>query len=76
MPKTSTPKCLTLGCVAEALGVPVHRVAYILRTRPHIRPRVIAGHMRVFDAKGVALIRAELNAIESRRIHRTEVNHG
>lgn len=57
----------TPGVIAADLGVPLHRVLYILQTRVHIRPSARAGQLRLFDREAVALIRHELNAIEARR---------
>lgn len=61
------PKLVTPGRVADTLGAPLHRVLYILRTRPHIRPSARAGTLRLFDSHGIAMIRHELNAIDARR---------
>lgn len=61
------PTLRSLGVVAAALGEPLHRVVYVLRTRGHIRPSAIAGRMRLYDREAMALIRHELNAIDARR---------
>ena len=60
------PRLATIGEVARALGVPQHRVEYVLRTRPHIRPRARAGRARCFDAAAIAQIRHELHAIDAK----------
>ena len=57
----------TPGVIAAELGVPLHRVAYVLQSRPHIRPSARAGRLRLYDRAAVALIRHELNAIDARR---------
>lgn len=57
----------TLGVLAADLDVPLHRVQYVLQTRPHIRPSARAGRLRLYDREAVALIRHELNAIDARR---------
>lgn len=63
----STPRLATVGKLALLLRVPVHRIQYVLRTRPHIRPRARAGGIRCFDDDAIAEIRHELNAIDARR---------
>jgi len=61
------PKLLTSGRIAEALGVPLHRVQHVLSTRPHIRPSARAGTLRLFDKAAVAQISEELDSIDARR---------
>lgn len=61
------PDLLTPGKIAAELGVPVHRVVYVLDTRPHIRPLARAGGLRVYHRDSLAEIRHELTAIEARR---------
>jgi len=61
------PQLLTPGRIADALGVPLHRVQHVLATRSHIVPSARAGTLRLFDKKAVAQIRHELNAIAARR---------
>ena len=41
-------------------GVPLSRVLYLLRTRPHIRPVARAGILRLYDAQALAQLRAEI----------------
>lgn len=65
--KTAIPRLATIGEIASALDVRVHQVEYILRTRPHIRPRATAGTARCFDDAAIAAIRHEVNAIAARR---------
>jgi hypothetical protein len=48
---------LTVGKIADRLGVPVHRVEYVLRTRP-IQPKGWAGNARVYDEDALAAIQA------------------
>ena len=69
---TDPPKLLTTGRLAEELGVPIHRIVYILRTRPHIQPRAMAGSLRLFERGTVAMLRHELTAIDARRCRRRE----
>lgn len=62
----SEPSLITPGVLARELGEPLHRVLYVLRTRPHIRPRARGGTLRLYDRASVALVRHELNAIAAR----------
>lgn len=61
------PSLLTPGRIAEALGVPLPRVLYVLRTRRHIRPTARAGVLRLYRSQALAQVRHELNAIDARR---------
>lgn len=70
MARSAAPHLNTPGVIARELKVPLHRVLYILRTRKHIAPRAIAGKLRLFDERAVALIRHELNAMDARRSDR------
>lgn len=63
----SVPRLRTPGVVAADLGEPLHRIVYVLRSRPHIRPAARAGRLRLYDREAVTLIRRELNAIDARR---------
>ena len=60
MRATCEPKLLTPGVIAGELGVPLHRVTYILRTREHIRPAARAGTLRLYSRSAVELVRREL----------------
>ena len=62
-----TPRLRTPGVLAELLGVPLHRIDYLLRTRPHIRPAALAGRLRLYDNDALAMLRHELNTIDARR---------
>ena len=64
---TAVPSLLTPGRLAADLGVPLHRVLHILRTRDHIRPRARAGRLRLYSRDTIALIRHELHAQDARR---------
>ena len=59
---TTTPSMPTIGEIARRLGVPTHRVAYVIRARG-IRPCGWAGNARVFDQAGVEAIASELERI-------------
>lgn len=61
------PKLRTPGVIAQELGEPLHRVQYVLRTRPFIAPSARAGRLRLFDLEAVARIRHALNAMDARR---------
>jgi len=56
----------TVGEIARRLGVPVHRVEYVIRARA-IAPCGRAGNARVFTEADVARIGAELRRIEMER---------
>lgn len=56
----------TIGEVAALLGAPVHRVTNIVNTRAHIKPADRIGNLRVYSRDTIALIRAELAAIDRR----------
>jgi hypothetical protein len=58
----TTPSMPTIGEIARRLGVPTHRVAYVIRARG-IRPCGWAGNARVFDQAGVEAIASELERI-------------
>ena len=68
------PRLITIGVIATEFGKPLHRIEYVLRTRPHIRPAAYAGAVRLFDRDAVAMIKHELDRIAIRR-HRKAVHH-
>ena len=61
------PKLRTPGVIANELGEPLHRIQYVLRTRPYIMPSARAGRFRLFDRDAVAMIRHALNSIDARK---------
>ncbi len=61
------PRLRTPGVIARELGEPLHRVQYILRTRPFIAPSARAGRFRLYDKQAVAMIRHALNAMDAKR---------
>ena len=69
------PKLRTPGILANDLGVSLHRVQYILRTRSHIRPAARAGRLRLYDRDAIALLRYELNSIDAKRSNNLGENH-
>jgi hypothetical protein len=58
---------LTVGEVCKHLNQPMHRVARILDTRPHIQPIKRVGVLRIFDDRGVEAIRTEIEKMDARR---------
>ena len=69
MASEAAPQLLTPGRIAARLHVPLHRVLYVLSSRPHIRPAARAGRLRLFNHRAMAMIRHELNSIDARHIH-------
>ena len=63
---SDAPRLDTTGHIADKLGVPVHRVQYVVATRG-ITPAAYAGRLRLFDREALARIRYELNAIDARQ---------
>jgi hypothetical protein len=66
------PALRTSGVIASELGEPLHRVLYVLRTRPYITPSALAGRLRLYDRAAVVMIRHALNGIDARKA----VRHG
>lgn len=70
------PKLRTTRIAATELGQPLHKVLYLLSTRPDIQPVAFAGRTRLFDRAALARLRDELEAIrkkhpnEQRRLKR------
>jgi hypothetical protein len=71
----TVPNLLTPGRIAAELGVPLHRVLHILRTRDHILPSARGGTLRLYRSDAVAQVRHELNAQDARR-NRREASRG
>jgi hypothetical protein len=57
------PAFPTVGEIARRLGVPVHRVVYVIESR-RIRPMGWAGNAKVFSEADVQHIASELRRIE------------
>ena len=57
---------LILSRIADRLGIPTHRVQYVIATR-NIRPTAFAGRLRLFDREAVSLIRNEIDSIDARQ---------
>lgn len=60
-----TSPLMTVGRVAEHLGVPLHRVEYAIVSR-QVRPAGRAGNLRLFDAEGVRQIAEALESVRRR----------
>jgi DNA-binding transcriptional MerR regulator len=60
---TVAPPVPTVGEIARRLGVPVHRVVYVIESRG-IRPAGRAGTARIFSEADVAYIASELRRIK------------
>ena len=63
----SLPQLRTSGVIAQELGESLSRVLYVLRTRQHIKPAALAGRLRPYDRRAVAMVRHEFHAIDARR---------
>ena len=66
-PCESPPQLLTAGRIADVLGVPSHRVTYLLDSRPDLRPFAYAGRTRLYRHWHIARLRHELTAMDARR---------
>ena len=62
----STHQAPTVGEIARRLGVPVHRIEYVVKTR-RIEPVSRAGNLRVFDETDVAFIAGEIRRMDAHR---------
>jgi DNA-binding transcriptional MerR regulator len=62
----SPPIVPTVGSIAERLGVPVHRIRYVIESR-RIEPTGRAGNARIFTDSDVERIASELKRIERER---------
>ena len=62
----SVPAAPTVGEIARRLGVPVHRIEYVIRSRD-VRPVSRAGNARVFTDADITYIRSELRRIDEER---------
>ncbi len=66
MTVTQAPPLPTVGEIAQRLGVPVHRVVYVIESRD-IRPAGLAGRARVFSKADIDHIASELRRIDEER---------
>jgi DNA-binding transcriptional MerR regulator len=60
------PVTPTIGEIARRLGVAVHRVEYVVRTR-NIQPVSRAGNLRVFSEPDIDFVGAEIRRIDGER---------
>ena len=58
---------LTVGEIAKRLGVPLHRVEYLIRARD-LQPAAWAGGYRVFSEADLAYIGSQLKRIDAERV--------
>lgn len=65
MPR-NTVTSLTIGEIAQKLGRPIHRIAYVVKAR-HITPHRRAGSLRLFDEEAVRQIDHELKEMDARK---------
>jgi DNA-binding transcriptional MerR regulator len=56
----------TVGVIARRLGVPIHRVEYLIRSR-NLQPVSRAGNLRVFAESDVDRIASELRRMDADR---------
>lgn len=73
--KCPIPTLITPGVIGRHVKAPLHRVLYVLATRPHIQPSARAGNLRLYKRDTVAMVRHELSAIDARREARMGVHH-
>ena len=59
-------KLLTTGVIAERIGVPLHRVVYIIQSRG-IKPIARAGPANVYDDAAMESVRDEVRRIDEHR---------
>ena len=57
----------TTGKIARICCADRHRVEYVIRSCPDIRPTALAGRTRLYNAAALARIRYELNRIDAAR---------
>ncbi len=55
---------MTLGTLAERLGIKIHRAEYLVRSR-HVQPAGTAGRYRLFDGKTLEKLQRELKRAKS-----------
>ncbi len=58
---------LTVGEIGRRLGVCLHRIEYVLRTRRQLRPLGRAGNARVYSEGDLQFIAGELRRIDEER---------
>lgn len=58
------PSLMTVGRIAAELGVPNHRIEYVLKTRTDIVPAARAGIYRLYDRKNIGLIQKAIECVD------------
>jgi len=58
---------LTVGEIARRLAVPLHRVEYVLRTRPQLRPLTRVANVRIYNEGVLQFVAGELQRIDTER---------
>ena len=58
----ATPQLITVGKMAADMGVPIHRVEYVIKAR-RIKVSALAGKYRLFDRAAVALVAEALKML-------------
>lgn len=59
------PALRTPGVIARELDEPLHRILYVLRTRPHIVPAARAGRLRLYDRAAVGMVQQALDQMRA-----------
>ena len=74
--KCLVSEAITVGAIAQELGVRSHRVEHVIRTRPHIVEVGRCGGNRLFDRKTIRLVRDALAGIDRVRLDRLDKRAG
>ena len=69
-----TPRFVTSGDIARALGAKVTRVRHILATREHIRPVARAGMVRLYTESAIRDVAVVLDHDQAARGDEREVS--
>ena len=65
--QSKEPNLVTPGVIAQELHEPIHRVLYILSTRPEIKPVARAGRIRLYSISAIEQVRRERILIQEFR---------
>ncbi len=69
------PHAITAARIAFALRVPLHRVRWVLRTRPDIKPLILAGNAKLYSRAAIARVSYELTLQDVKRQSRKAVDN-